>query len=163
MTLIKKKNTPKSTQTIVDDIIYSFNKITSQNTPIYAITITNTNCKTTEELRFHLTNKLFNRIHKDYKQSLEVLNYSFVIEYPTKVSMGNQIPDNCEVHTHLILGTTISKEHIEYYIQTTFRNPDILIEDITKRDDKMNYANYLIKQKHLLTDDNYNYKIKLPK
>ena len=150
MTLIKKKNTPKSTQTIVDDIIYSFNKITSQNTPIYAITITNTNCKTTEELRFHLTNKLFNRIHKDYKQSLEVLNYSFVIEYPTKVSMGNQIPDNCEVHTHLILGTTISKEHIEYYIQTTFKNPDILIEDITKRDDKMNYANYLIKQKAML-------------
>ena len=75
--------------------------------------------------------------------------------------MGNQVPDNCEVHTHIILGTTISKEHIEYYIQTTFRNPDIFIEDITKRDDKMNYANYLVKQKHLLTDDNYNYKIKL--
>ncbi|UUW11347.1 hypothetical protein NLG42_11185 [Flavobacterium plurextorum] len=163
MTLIRKKNTPKSTQTIIDDIKYSFYKITSQNTPIYAITITNTDCKTTEELRFYLTNKLFNKIHKDYKQSLEVLNYSFVIEYPTKVSMGNQLPDNCEVHTHIILGTTISKENIEYYIQTTFRNPDIFIEDITKRDDKMNYANYLIKQKHLLTDDNYNYKIKLPK
>ena len=79
MPLIKKKNTPKSTQTIIDDIKYSFCKITSQNTPIYAITITNTDCKTTEELRFYLTNKLFNKIHKDYKQSLEVLNYSFVI------------------------------------------------------------------------------------
>lgn len=144
---------------IVDDIRYGFHKIISQSLPILSITITNTNCKTTEELKFYLTNKLFNRIHKENKHSFDVLNYLFVIEYPTKVSMGNQIPDNCDVHTHIVLGTTLLPQQIEYYIQTTFRNPNIHIEDITKRNDKNNYINYLIKQKDYLTDNNYNYKI----
>lgn len=161
MTLLKKKNTPKTTQMIVDDIRYSFHKITSQNNPIYSITIKNTDCKTTEELRFFLTNKLFNQINKDYRNSFEKLNYLFVIEYPTKVSMGNQIPDNCEVHTHIVLETTISPQHLEYYIQTTFKNPNIHIEDITKRNDKNNYVNYLIKQHNYLTNDSYNYKIRI--
>lgn len=131
----------------------------SQNLPILSITITDTNCKTTEELKFYLTNKLFNRIHKENKYSFEIINFLFVIEYPTKVSMGNQIPDNCDVHTHIVLGTTLLPQQIEYYIQTTFRNPNIYIEDITKRNDKNNYINYLIKQKDYLTDNNYNYKI----
>ncbi len=159
MVLLKKKNTPKTTQMIVDDIVYSFHKITSQNNPIYSITINDTGCKSTEELRFVLTNKFFNRIFKDYKNSFEKLNYLFVIEYPTKVSMGNQIPDSCEVHTHIVLETTITPQHLEYYIKTTFRTPNIYIEDITKRNDKNNFANYLIKQKDLFTIDNYNYKI----
>ena len=159
MVLLKKNNTPKTTQMIEDDIRYGFYIITSQNNPIYSITINDTGCKTTEELRFILTNKFFNRIFKDYKNSFEKLNYLFVIEYPTKVSMGNQIPDNCEVHTHIVLETTITPQHLEYYIQTTFRTPNIYIEDITKRNDKTNYVNYLIKQKDLFTTDNYNYKI----
>jgi hypothetical protein len=159
MVLLKKKNTPKTTQMIEDDIRYSFHKITSQNNPIYSITINDTGCKTTEELRFVLTNKLFNRIFKDYNKSFEKLNYLFVIEYSTKVSMGNQIPDSCEVHTHIVVESTISPQHLENYIQTTFIKPNIYIEDITKRNDKNNYVNYLIKQKELFTIDNYNYKI----
>ena len=157
--LLKKKNNPKTTQMIANDIIYSFQKLTSQNNPILSITINNTDCKTAEELRFNLTNKLFNKIHKDYKQTPEIINYLFVIEYPTKVSMGNLIPESCIPHTHIILETTLPKNIIEYYIQSTFRNVDVFIENITKRDDKLNYANYLIKQINILTDDNYNYKI----
>ena len=158
--ILKKKNTPKTTQMIIDDIMFSFNKLISQNNPILSITINNTDCKTAEELRFNLTNKLFNKIYTDYKHSFEVVNYLFVIEYPTKVSMGNLIPDSCVPHTHIILETTLPKNVIEYYIQSTFRNPDIHIENITKRDDKQNYVNYLTKQKNLLTIDSYNYKIK---
>lgn len=157
--LLKKKNNPKTAKMIADDIRYSFNKLTSQNNPILSITISNTNCKTAKELRFNLTNKLFNRIHKDYKQTPEKINYLFVIEYPTKISIGNLIPETCIPHTHIILETTIPETTIEYYIQTTFRNCDIYIENITKRNDKMNYVNYLIKQKNILTNDNYNYKI----
>ncbi len=159
--LLKKKNNPKTTQMIANDIRYSFQKLTSQNNPILSITINNTDCKTAEELRFNLTNRLFNKIHKDYKQTPEIINYLFVIEYPTKVSMGNLIPESCIPHTHIILETTLPKNIIEYYIQSTFRNVDVYIENITKRDDKLNYANYLIKQIHILTDDNYNYKIKI--
>lgn len=59
----------------------------SQNNPILSITINDTDCKTKEDLRFHLTNKFFNEIHKDYNKTFEILNYLFVIEYPTKVSM----------------------------------------------------------------------------
>ena len=159
--LLKKKNNPKTDQMIADDIRYSFQKLTSQNNPILSITINNTDCKTAEELRFNLTNKLFNKIHKDYKQTPEIINYLFVIEYPTKVSMGNLIPESCKPHTHIILETTLPKNIIEYYIQSTFRNVDVYVENITKRDDKMNYANYLIKQINILTDDNYNYKINI--
>ena len=159
MDLLKKKNTPKTTQIIENDIRYSFHKIISQNNPIYSITINDTDCKTSKELRFILTNKFFNRIFKDYKNSFEKLNYLFVIEYPTKVSMGNQIPVSCEVHTHIVVESTISPQHLEKYIKSTFRKPNIYIEDITKRNDKKSYVNYLIKQKDLFTIDNYNYKI----
>ncbi len=144
---------------IADDIRYSFQKLTSQNNPILSITISNTDYKTAEELRFNLTNRLFNKIHKDYKQTPEIINYLFVIEYPTKVSMGNLIPESCIPHTHIILETTLPENLIEYYIQSTFRNVNIYIENITKRDDKINYVNYLIKQINILTNDNYNYKI----
>lgn len=157
--LLKKKNTPKTTQMIVDDISYGFKKIISQNYPVLSITINNTGCKTKEELRFLLTNKFFNTIHKDYKNTFETLNYLFIIEYPTKVSMGNLIPDSCEVHTHIILGTTLIENQIKCYIQNIFKNPNIYIENITKRDDKLNYVDYLTKQKNLLTIDSYNYKI----
>jgi hypothetical protein len=160
MTVLKKKNTSKTTEMIVDDIRYSFHKLTQQNNSILSITISNTGCKTKEELRFFLTNKFFNRIHKEYNNTLEIINYLFIIEYPTKVSMGNQIPENCDVHTHIILDTTLTSKQIEYYIQTIFKNPDIYIENITKRNDKLNYVEYLTKQKNLLTSDSYNYKIK---
>lgn len=158
--LIKKNNTPKTNEMIVADMKYGFYKLMKQNNPILSITINNTGCKTKEELRFHITNKLFNKIHKDYKGTFETtLNYLFIIEYPTKVSMGNQIPNNCNVHTHIILETTLPIKQIEYYIQTTFKNPKIYIENITKRNDKLNYINYLTKQTNLLTIDSYNYKI----
>jgi hypothetical protein len=162
--LLKKKNNLKTTQMIADDIRYSFNKLTSQNNPILSITINNTNCKTAKELRFNLTNRFFNKIYKDYIQSFEVLNYLFVIEYPTIVSMGNYIPNSCNPHTHIILETTLQIEVIRNYIKTIFdikRKKDIYIENITKRDDKLNYANYLTKQIDILTDDNYNYKINI--
>lgn len=159
--ILKKKSCPKTVQMIADDIRYSFNKLTSQNNPILSITINNTNCKTAQELRFNLTNRLFNKIHKDYKQTPEIINYLFVIEYPTKVSMGNLIPESCKPHTHIILETTLPKNIIEFYIHSTFKNVDVYIENITKRDDKLNYANYLTKQINILTDDNYNYKINI--
>ncbi len=159
--LLKKKNNPKTAQMIADDIRYSFQKLTSQNNPILSITISNTDYKTAEELRFNLTNRLFNKVHKDYKQTPEIINYLFVIEYPTKVSMGNLIPESCKPHTHIILETTLPKNIIEFYIHSTFRNVDVYIENISKRDDKLNYANYLTKQINILTDDNYNYKINI--
>lgn len=159
---IKKKNEPKSIEKIVDDITYSFAKLTSQNSPILSITINDTGCKSKEELRFQLTNKFFNKINRDYKQTPEILNYLFVIEYPTKVSMGNLIPDNCIPHAHIILETTIDEKTIEFYIHDSFKTPDIYVENITKRSDKNNYLNYLLKQKNLFDIDSYNYKIKLP-
>jgi hypothetical protein len=160
--LLKKKNNPKTTQMIANDIRYSFQKLTSQNNPILSITINNRDCLTVEKLRFNLTNKLFNKIHKDYKQTFEIVNYLYVIEYPTKVSMGNLIPDNCIPHTHIILETTLPIDVIRNYIKTIFnikRKKDIYIENITNRNDKLNYVNYLTKQINILTDNNYNYKI----
>jgi hypothetical protein len=161
--LLKKKNTPKSTKMIIDDIRYSFNKIMSQNTPILAITITHTHCKSQEELRFWLTNKFFNKIYKDNKQNLIKVNYLFIIEYPEKLSRGNMIPDNLNVHTHIVLGTTLSESIIKKYINEVFVNSDGYVIDISKRDDRFNYVNYLTKQSpnNYLTNDSYNYKIEI--
>jgi hypothetical protein len=159
--ILNKKKSIKTTQMIANDIVYSFNKLTSQNNPILSITINNTNCKTAKELRFNLTNRLFNKIHRDYKQ--ETINYLFVIEYPTIISMGNFIPNSCKPHTHIILETTLPIEVINKYIITIFEisnKEDVYIEDITNRDDKKNYINYLTKQLKYFTDDSYNYKIK---
>lgn len=158
--LLKKKKSVKTKQNIVDDMKYSFNKIISHTHPILSITINNTNCKSTEELRFFLTNKLFNKINKEYKPPF-VLNYLYVIEYPTAVSKGNIIPAGCKVHTHIVLATTIPEKEIENYIKDVFINSHIYIDNITNRNDKRNYINYLTKQSNLLTNDSYNYKILL--
>lgn len=144
---------------ILDDIRYSFNKILSQNHPILAITINGTGCKTTEELRFHLTNKFFNKLNREYKKTSEIINYLFVIEYPTVVSQCLFVPKNCDVHTHIVLGTTIPENEIKLFTENVFKGADIHIKDITKRSDKLNYVNYLTKQRELLTVNNYNYKV----
>jgi hypothetical protein len=159
MLLKKKKSGFKSIQMIEDDIRYGFNKIMSQNERIYHFTISDTHICSVEELRFILTNKIFNSIHKDYKNSFETLNYLFVIEYPEKVSRGNFIPDSCEVHTHIVLSTSLSPEQVNFYIKTTLKKYDVFYERIDNRNDKYNLINYLLKQKELFTDSNYNYKI----
>jgi hypothetical protein len=163
--IITKNKTLKTTESILIDIRYGFNNIIAQNHPIYNITINNTGCKTKVELRFYLTNKLFNKIKNVYKDSDEVINYFFMIEYPTKVSIGNQIPETCEVHVHIVLGTTLTDQTIKNFIEDTFpklKGTDkIYIKDITKRDDKQNFVNYLTKQRNYITIDSYNFKIKI--
>lgn len=159
---IKKKNEPKSIQMIVDDITYSFTKILSQKNPILSITIQGACCKTKEQLRFFVTNKFFNRMKKEYKNTPEIFNYLFVIEYPTVVSMGQFIPTHCIPHVHIILETTIPEQTVKSFARDCFKTKDVITDDITKRSDKNNYLNYLLKQKHLFDNDCYNYKIKLP-
>jgi hypothetical protein len=161
--IITKNKTLKTTESILSDIVYGFNNLISQNHPIYNITINKTGCKTKEELRFYLTNKLFNKIKNDFKNSDEVINYFFMIEYPTKVSMGNQIPETCEVHVHIVLGTTLTEQTIKKYILDTFQiqTDKVYIKDITQRDDKHNFVNYLTKQRNYITTDSYNFKIKI--
>ncbi len=148
---------------ISNDIIYSFNLLTKQNDnnkniKMLSITITDTIAKHLKDLRHLLTNSLFNTIHKEYKKTNEIMNYLFIIEYPEIVSKGIKIPSTCNVHSHIVLNTTLPKEVIEYYIQSSIKG-DIYIEEITKRNDRNNYVNYLLKQINLFTDDNYNYKI----
>lgn len=159
--LIKKNKAPKSTQMIENDIKYGFYKIMNQSESIYNLTISNTQIYSPDELRFTLTNKLFNSIHKDNLQTGGKVNYLFVIEYPEKVSRGNYIPENCEVHGHIVLSTSLLPHQIEYYIKSTFIKPNFLFEKINDRNDKYNLVNYLLKQKHLFTNENYNYKIKI--
>jgi hypothetical protein len=123
-----------------------------------SITITDTVAKHLTDLRHLITNSLFNTINKKYNKTNEIVNYLFVIEYPESVSKGKIIPSNCNVHSHIILNTTLSKEVIKDYIQQSTKG-DIYIEDITKRNDRNNYVNYLVKQIQVFTNENYNYKI----
>lgn len=174
MTLIKKTKYFTDTKDIEKDLRYAFNKLIYQDKfPVnhnktLSITITHTNSKHLQDLRYKLTNLLFNRIHRDYKKSLEHINYLYVIEYSEVVSKGQFVPKKCDIHTHIIMNTSIPIETIEYYSNDVFPSESqklleklVKVEDITKRTDKYDYINYLIKQKHLFTTDNYNYKILL--
>jgi hypothetical protein len=157
--IIKKKKGSKSVKMIEDDIRYGFRKIISQTLPIYFITITNMDIYSVEKLRYILTNKFFKQIHRDYKNSYDIINYLYIIEYPEKVSRGNMIPNNCYIHTHIIMGTSINTHHIRFYIENTFIKHNTLIKRIDKRSDKLNLENYFVKQKDNFKDTNYNYKI----
>jgi hypothetical protein len=161
--LIKKNNEVKTSSIICNDIRYSFNLLSKQIDEnkiikMLSITITDTVAKHLTDLRHLITNSLFNTINKEYKKTNEIVNYLFVIEYPEAVSKGEIVPSNCKVHSHIVLNTTLSKETIEYYIQQSTKG-EVYIEDITKRNDRNNYVNYLVKQSKLFTNDNYNYKI----
>ena len=163
--LIKKTKKERNSQEIVKDMIYAFDVLISQvdklkNNRMYAITITHTIAKHESDLCHLITNRLFNTIHRDYKKTEEHLNYLFVIEYPEVITKGDYLPTNCGVHTHIAVNTSITKETIEYYINQSTKG-DVYIEDITKRNDRDNFVNYMIKQgkRNYLTDKNYNYKI----
>lgn len=163
--LIKKISKYRTSNDVMNDMTYAFDLLTRQsdtikNNKMLSITITDTIAKHEKDLQHLLTNKLFNRIHRDYKHTTEHINYLFVIEYPEVVSKGQYLPTKIDTHTHIVVNTSIPKEIIEYYINYSTKG-NVYIEDITKRLDRNNYINYLIKQgnNNLLTDDNYNYKI----
>ena len=168
MKYISKSKDPKTTQMVMNDMKYAFDILIHQkrfltsNNTFYAITITHTLAKHEKDLNFILNNNLFNKINSEYRHSKEHLNYLYVIEYPEKVSKGIELPDNSNIHTHIVINTSIPLKTIEYYIQNAFRKLNLYVENITKRNDKENYINYLIKQgkeNNYLTNDSYNYKI----
>jgi hypothetical protein len=165
--LIKKIPKNRNSKEVMEDMRYAFDVLISQvnklqNNKMLSITITHTIAKHEKDLRHILTNGLFNTIHKDYKNSVEHINFLYVIEFPEVVSKGEYLPTNIGIHTHMVVNTSIKKETIEYYINNSTKG-DVYIEDITKRLDRDNYINYMIKQgkTNILTDDNYNYKIDL--
>lgn len=165
MTISKKKGT-KTPQMIEDDIRYGFNKIMSQKRPIYFLTISNTLFKEPKHLQF-LVKSFFNKIRKDYRYTYEKTNYLSIVEYPEKVSRGNLVPDDCMVHTHIIVETDLLPDTIEYYANMTFNNNRVLkslngwydLRKVSDRNDKDTLLNYLLKQKDLFDDCSYDYKI----
>ena len=120
-----------------------------------------TNSKHTKDLNFKLTNKVFNSLYKQFYY--EKLNYLFVIENNEILSRGNYLIDDLDevrVHSHIVIDTTIPLS----ILQNKFKNvlgvqSDIYCEDISKRNDKNIYINYLIKQYMYLNSNSYNFKI----
>lgn len=165
MTITKKRGV-KTPQMIESDIIYGFNKIMRMERPIYLLTISNTRFTEPKHLQF-LIRTFFNKIRKDFLFSNEKTNYLYVIEYPEKVSRGNMMFDDIRVHTHIILETDLNTDVIEYYSKTIFENDEVLYsyEDwydlimISDRDDKIWLKDYILKQKEIFNDFNYDYKI----
>ncbi len=168
MRKLTKKSGYKCLDEIHIDLSKSYKIMLTNKGYFYFITITNTNSRTPKDLNFKLKNKLFNSIWRDYKSSFETINYLFVIEYPGAVSKNHNnitraqielaVLNKFEVHTHIIINTTLSQETIEYYIQNTFYKPNINIIEITNNPQRQNLINYFKKQKHI-SDDCYNYKI----
>ena len=172
MKLFKKKRGRKTTEYVVNDIKEAFSYLIAQKTfptcknSIYSITTTHTGCKHEKDLNHVITNRLFNNIKSDYKNSCEHTNYLFVIEFPEVISIGNYLPNNCNIHAHIVLNTSLTEETILKYTEQAFSikksNLEIVIEDITFRNDREKYKGYLVKQginNYILSDSSYNYKI----
>ncbi len=170
--MITKKRKKEITDTfkVVDDIRYGFDCLMSQTqnnqskSNIIKFDINYTNSKHTKDLNFKLTNKVFNSLRKQFYY--EKLNYLFVIENNEILSIGNYLIDDLDevrVHTHIVLDTTIPLP----ILQKKFKNElgiqsDIYTEDITIRNDKYFYINYLVKQNQqnkYLNYSSYNFKI----
>jgi len=169
MKLYKKSRESKATELVINDIQDAFcyliqqkNFATDRNS-ILSITITNTGCKHEKDLNHVITNRLFNTIKNDYKDTMEHTNYLFVIEYPELVSIGKHLPTNCEVHSHIVINTSLTEENIMKYLRQTFSSSvNIAMEDITMRNDKEKYRGYMVKQgrkNYFLSNNSYNYKI----
>jgi hypothetical protein len=166
---ISKDKLYKTTDMAVNELIRIYDIWLSQKkyptsvNKTYHITVGETKAKHESDLHFILTNNLFNRINREIRNTLEHLNYIFVIEYPEIISQGFLIPTNCNVHAHIVLNTSLNKETLEYYLHSTFGNDShIKVDDTTKRNDKGEFINYLLKQtkeNKLLTDRSYNFKI----
>jgi hypothetical protein len=165
--LIKKISKTRSSDEVIQDMKYAYSLLLQQHrnndqNRLLSITITHTIAKHEKDLRHILTNGLFNTIHKEYKNTIEYINYLFVIEYSKVISQGKHLVNNISIHTHMVVNTTLPTKTIEYYINNSTKG-DVYIEDISKREDKEQYINYITKQgrNKLLTDDHYNYKINM--
>ena len=166
----KKKGEITDTFKVVDDIRYGFECLMSQTqkeptkSNIIKFDINYTNSKHTKDLHFKLTNKVFNSLHKQFYY--EKLNYLFVIENNEILSRGNYLIDDLDevrIHTHIVIDTTIPITILENKIVNVLgKQSDIYSENITNRNDKENYINYLVKQNrenNYLTFNSYNFKI----
>ncbi len=166
----KKKEEITDTFNVVDDIRYGFECLMSQTlkehtkSNIIKFDINYTNSKHTKDLHFKLTNKVFNSLHKQYYY--EKLNYLFVIENNEIISRGNYLLDDLDevvVHTHIVIDTTIPFSILQKkLVDVLGKQSDIFSENITNRNDKIFYINYLVKQNrenHYFTFQSYNFKI----
>jgi len=158
--MIKKKTTTD----FISDITKAFS-ILSKRKKLYLITFEGINTPHSRDLNFILTNKFFNTINSEVRNSFEYINYLFVIEYGgiiSKEKVYDNFISNLGLHAHCVVNTSLSKEQIEYYINVIFRKkPNYKIQDITRSNTKDDLLNYLLKQtkNRLLTCDCYNYKI----
>jgi hypothetical protein len=162
-----KKRGFKTTEIIENDIRYGFNEIISQTCPIYFLTISNTRFTEPKHLQFHIR-CFFNQLRRD-KEPNSIINYLSVIEFPEKVSRGNLIPDDCRIHAHIVVATDLLVSSFNNYVNTKFNNSKILdcnkdfydLKMISDREDKERLVDYLLKQKNIFSENNYDYKIKL--
>lgn len=166
MRTIKKNNNHKTTPEIQGDIQMAFDILLKENekrkSKFYHAVIKQTEAKHDRDLSFMLTNKLFNRLNKETQNTFEVLNYIFVVEYSKVNSLGLRVTNDLGMHSHIAISSTLPKELIHFYIQSTFpRSRDIYFEDVSGNTNKEGLARYFLKQKYLLCNDGYNYKITL--
>ena len=159
--LLKKT---KDNPDFITEITRVFN-ILSKREKLFMISIEGIPTPHIQDLNFQLTNKFFNTIHRNIKNTKEFINYLFIIEYGGIISKEKEFDNfinDLGIHTHCIVNTSLSKTELEYYINTCFKKiPDYKIQNISRSDTKEDLLNYLLKQNknNLLTSDSYNYKI----
>jgi hypothetical protein len=167
MKSLKKSNTYKSPEDIVNDLNKAFDLLFKENEKskarFYHIVIKGTDAKHDRDLTFVLTNKLFNRLNKETSTNLEVLNYIFVVEYSKVHSLGLRVCDDLGMHSHIAISSTLPKELIQFYIQSAFpKVKDIWFDDVSKNQNIEGLRGYFLKQtrnNNLFTNGSYNYKI----
>ena len=133
------------------------------NGKLYHVVISNTKTTNVKELNFLLTNRFFNRIHREIRHTPLYINYLFILEYPKAVSVLVKRITTADLHIHITINTNISYFQLGRIFDTMLRKDlHFYIEDISVRLDKFGLINYLTKQSlknRFLTHDHFGYKI----
>lgn len=171
--MIKKNYLIKDRISITNELINAYDTMLSNqrknHSQLIKIDLTNTNSNEEKKYNFELRVMLDN-LRKSIIKNNQSLNYIYVIELAEEISKGINLTTNkIKYHSHLILETNLNTNEIINSIKSKFKtvksfsfvknqNADCYIEDITNRNDKENYINYLLKQRDI---NNYSYNFKI--
>ena len=136
----------------------AFKKLDQNSKNLYHIVITDLKAKHSKDYLFKTGTYLLKPLFKEAKFQGGFMDYVNVIEYSSDISKGGFTQDikDLGLHSHIIINTSLSEKSVLHYANSVFGNGvDVFVENITNNQTRHKVYDYLQKQVHILSDDNY--------
>ena len=148
-----------SNQTAIKYILnLAFKKLDQNSKNLYHIVVTDLKAKHGKDYLFKTGTYLLKPLFKEAKFQGGFLDYVNVIEYSSDISKGGFTQDikDLGLHSHIIINTSLSEKSVFHYANSVFgKGVDVFVENITNNQTRHKVYDYLQKQVHILSDDNY--------